>query len=133
MPYSHEAQATIWRLISGNENPAGQPSPDLDLHSIDHPEHLYHEMWARHGNGLYLPQDPGFQPVHARLARLGDEDGDDEGTFGPDNDDWGTPQHLLEVQQHMAAVPPGWDPWEGAPARPLDEGDDPGASRGQPR
>jgi hypothetical protein len=125
MPYSHEAQATIWRLISGNENPAGQPNPDLDLHSIDHPEHLYHEMWARHGNGLYLPQDPGFQPVHARLARLGDEDGDDEGTFGPDNDDWGTPQHLLEVQQHMAAVPPGWDPWEGAPAGPLDEGDDP--------
>jgi hypothetical protein len=125
MPYSHEAQATIWRLISGNENPAGQPSPDLDLHSIDHPEHLYHEMWARHGNGLYLPQDPGFQPVHARLARLGDEDGDDEGAFGPDNDDWGTPQHLLEVQQHMAAVPPGWDPWEGAPAGPLDEGDDP--------
>jgi len=59
LPFAHEAQAAIWAAISGNKNPSGVPRPDVDLDSIEHPEELYNEMWARRASGLVAPQNPG--------------------------------------------------------------------------
>ena len=59
LDYAHEAQAGIWAAISRNKNPSAPPRPDLDLDSIEHPEELYNEMWARRASGLVAPQNPG--------------------------------------------------------------------------
>ena len=59
LDYTHAAQAGMWRAISGNENPDGPPHPDVDLDSIDHPEELYNELWARRASGLVAPRDLG--------------------------------------------------------------------------
>ena len=49
----------------------------------------------------------------------GDSDEDEEDVV-PDPDDeldgWGTPEDLAAVREHMALVPPGWDPWADRPA-----------------
>jgi len=46
-----------------------------------------------------------------------DEDEDDV-VHDPDDelDGWGTPEDLAAVREHMALVPPGWDPWADRPA-----------------
>lgn len=59
LPFAHEAQAAIWAAISGNTNPISDPRHELDLHSIDHPEELYNEMWSRRASGLVVPSGVG--------------------------------------------------------------------------
>jgi hypothetical protein len=71
LDYAHQAQAGIWAAISGNKNPLVAPRPDVDLDSIEHPEELYNEMWARRASGLVAPRDPGG-------LTLPDHYGDDE-------------------------------------------------------
>ena len=47
------------------------------------------------------------------------QDPDDEVLVGDaesSDDDWGTPEDLQAVGEHVRLVPPGWDPWEGRPA-----------------
>jgi hypothetical protein len=73
LPFAHIGQAAVWGEISKNPTPTGQPNPDVDLDSIEHPEELYHELWARRASGLVAPRDPGglILPNHY--------DGDEEG------------------------------------------------------
>ena len=59
LAFAHEGQAGIWAAISGNQNALNDPRHELDLHSIDHPEELYNEMWSRRASGLVAPQNPG--------------------------------------------------------------------------
>lgn len=64
LPFTHMGQAAVWTDISGNPLPQGQPNWDLDLDSIEHPEELNNELWARRASGLIAPTDPDFRPVY---------------------------------------------------------------------
>lgn len=59
LPFTHIGQASVWGAISGNPTPTGEPRPDIDIDSIEHPEELYNELWARRASGLITPRNPG--------------------------------------------------------------------------
>lgn len=77
LPFAHEAQAGIWAAISQNKNYQGPPRPDVDLDSIEHPEELYNELWARRASGLIAPHNPSglILPDHYHHDDDEDEDG----------------------------------------------------------
>lgn len=111
LPFTHGAQAAVWKSISGNQNPSGIPNHDVDPFYIEHPGQRWDEMWNRRASGLHAPANQGLT---ARLAAHGSsfdphgpEDSLDEG--------WGGPEDIRAIMRHIAAAPAGWDHWEDRP------------------
>jgi hypothetical protein len=110
MPFTHGAQAAVWKSISGNQNPSGMPSGE-DPFYIEHPGDRWDEMWNQRASGLHVPADHGFQVAY-RIAAHGDPNAEIEDV---DAEDWGTPQHFAEMLRHVSQAPKGWDLWEDRP------------------
>lgn len=113
MPFTHGAQAAVWKSISGNQNPSGVPNHDVDPFYIEHPGERWDEMWNRRASGLHVPANHGVQ-VACRTAAHGSafdphgpEDSLDEG--------WGGPEDIRAIMRHVSSAPPGWDHWEDRP------------------
>jgi hypothetical protein len=113
MPFSHGAQAAVWKAISGNANP--DPTPQYgDLSEIHHdPRGLWNEMWARRASGLHVPQQQGIT-AH-RTAAHGVTPGDPHGPEDSHDEGWGTPEDVMSMIRHVQMGPPGYDHWEGGP------------------
>jgi len=108
MPFSHGAQAAVWKSISGNKNPN---DPEFDHSKVGPSGTLWNQMWNQRASGLHVPQQQG---LIARVAAHGSafdphgpEDSLDEG--------WGTAEDISHILRHIAQAPPGWDHWEGRP------------------
>ena len=114
LPFTHGAQAAVWKSISGNKNPSGVPNHDVDIDSIDHPGDRWDEMWNRRASGLLTPASHGFQVAHRTAAH-----GSHNDIHGPEDtldEEWGTPEDIQAILRHMQSRPPGFDHWEDRPA-----------------
>ena len=112
LPFTHGAQAAVWKSISGNQNPSGVSSGE-DPFYIEHPGDRWDEMWNRRASGLHVPVNHGIQTAQ-RLAAHGSAYDPD----GPENsldEGWGGPEDIRAIMRHIRSAPPGWDHWEDRP------------------
>lgn len=119
MPFTHGAQAAVWKQISKNKNPN---DPEFEHDKVGPAGTLWNQKWNQRASGLVAPEQgagPGGLHIPAyRLAAHGssaqDPDGPDEDQYEP-TEGWGGPSDISAIMRHIQMAPPGWDHWEDRP------------------